>query len=86
MMRLPWTMLLVGFLLPGALRAEPRLEQFFAQNCVRCHGPEKQKGEVRLDKPVAALFADEELLEAIATVLEAGEMPPEKALAFGACS
>ena len=79
MMRLPWTMLLVGFLLSGTLCAEPRLEQFFAQNCVKCHGPEKQKGEVRFDKPFAALIADEELLETIATVLEAGEMPPEEA-------
>jgi hypothetical protein len=72
-------MLLVGLLLPGTLRAEPRLEQFFAQNCVKCHGPEKQKGKVRLDKPVGELFADEELLETIATVLESGEMPPEEA-------
>ena len=68
-----------GFLLPVALQAEPKLEQFFAQNCVKCHGPEKQKGKVRLDKPVGALFADEELLEIIAAVLEAGEMPPESA-------
>jgi len=73
-----WTAALVGFLLPGILHAEPKLEQFFAQNCVKCHGPEKQKGKVRLDKPVGALFADEELLETIATVLEAVEMPPEK--------
>ncbi|MDB4808277.1 DUF1587 domain-containing protein, partial [Verrucomicrobia bacterium] len=73
-----WTALLVGFLLPGILHAEPKLEQFFAQNCVKCHGPEKQKGKVRLDKPVGALFAEEELLETIATVLEVGEMPPEK--------
>ena len=39
--------------------------------------PEEQNGEVRLDKPVDALFADQELLESIATVVEAGEMPPE---------
>ena len=79
MMRLLWMILLVGFLLPATLHAQPSLEQFFTQNCVKCHGPEKQKGEVRLDKPVAALFADEELLETIATVLEAGEMHPEDA-------
>jgi hypothetical protein len=79
MMRLPWTILLVGFLLPGTLRAEPKLEQFFTQNCVKCHGPEKQNGEVRLDKPVGALLADAELLETIATVLETGEMPPKEA-------
>ncbi|MDE0577606.1 MAG: DUF1592 domain-containing protein, partial [Opitutales bacterium] len=68
----------MGFLLPGILPATPKLEQFFDQNCVKCHGPEKQKGKVRLDKPVGELFADEELLETIATVLEDGEMPPEK--------
>ena len=79
MMRLPCTIMLVGFLLPGTLRAEPKLEQFFAQNCVKCHGPEKQKGKVRLDRPVGALFADEEFLETLLAVLEAGEMPPEKA-------
>ena len=72
-------MLWVSFLLSVTLRAEPKLEQFFAQNCVKCHGPEKQKGKVRLDQPVDALFADEELLETLAAVLEAGEMPPEKA-------
>ena len=77
-MRRRWIAVLVGFLLPGILHAEPKLEQFFAQNCVKCHGPEKQKGKVRLDKPAGALFADEELLETIAAVLEAVEMPPEK--------
>lgn len=79
MMRLSWAVLLVGFLLPRTLSAEPKLERFFAQNCVKCHGPEKQNGEVRLDMPVGTLFADAELLETIATVLEAGEMPPEDA-------
>ena len=73
-----WTALLTGFLLPGILTADPKLEQFFAQNCVKCHGPDKQKGKVRLDKPASELFADEELLETIATMLEDGEMPPEK--------
>jgi hypothetical protein len=73
-----WSALLTGFLLSGILHADPKLEQFFAQNCVKCHGPEKQKGKVRLDKPVGALFADEELLATIATMLEDGEMPPEK--------
>jgi len=77
-MRRSWPALLTGFLLSGILHADPKLEKFLAQNCVKCHGPEKQKGKVRLDKPVGALFADEELLESIATVLEAREMPPEK--------
>lgn len=77
--KLFWTMLLVCFFLPATLRAETKLDQFFAQNCIKCHGPEKQSGEVRLDKPVDTLFSDAELLETIATVLESGEMPPEEA-------
>lgn len=78
MMGLTWTKLLAGFLLSGTLRADLQLENFFAQNCVKCHGPEKQKGKVRLDKPVGDLLADEDLLETIAKVIEEGEMPPEK--------
>ena len=70
---------MTGFLLSGILQANPRLEKIFAQNCVKCHGPEKQKGKVRLDKPINELFTDRGLLENIATVIEAGEMPPEKA-------
>ena len=79
MMLRPWAVLLAGFLLSGTLNAETTLEQFFAQNCVNCHGPEKQKGKVRFDKPVGDLLSDEELLETIAAVLEAGEMPPDEA-------
>ena len=77
-MRRPWAALLTGFLLSSILHADPKLEKFFAQNCVKCHGPEKQKGKVRLDKPAGSLFANEDLLETIAIVLEAGEMPPKK--------
>jgi hypothetical protein len=79
MRRFFWTALMAGFLLSGILQANPRLEKIFAQNCVKCHGPEKQKGKVRLDKPINELFADRGLLETIATVIEAGEMPPDEA-------
>ena len=78
-MQQPWAVLLAGLLLPGILLAEPQLEKFFAQNCVKCHGPEKQKGKVRLDKPADELFANAELLEKVASMLESGDMPPEKA-------
>ena len=77
MMRLSRAILLLSFLLPVILCAEPKLERFFAQNCVKCHGTEQQKGKVRLDTPAGKLFADEELLETDAAVLEAGEMPKE---------
>ena len=69
----------VGLLLSGTLRADTKLQQFFAQNCTRCHGPNEPQGDVRLDKPVETLLSDHELLETIATLIEAGEMPPEDA-------
>ena len=74
----PWGILLIGVLFSGSLHADEKLEHFFAKNCVNCHGPEKQKGNVRLDKPVGDLLTDQELIETIATVLEADEMPPEE--------
>ena len=78
MMRLQLTML-VFVSLSGTLFAETTLQEFFTQNCVKCHGPEEQNGNVRLDQPVDALLADHDLLETIAGLIEAGEMPPEDA-------
>jgi hypothetical protein len=45
---------------PRAARAEPafykaRVEPIFDRHCVVCHGPEKQKAELRLDSFAAAL-------------------------------
>ena len=79
MMRPLWIVLLLGMFLNANVRAEPVLEQFFAQNCIECHGSQEQNGEVRLDMPLSTFIDDEDLLETIANVLEAGEMPPEEA-------
>lgn len=76
-MRLPWTMLVVGLLVPATVDAQGKPEPFFAKHCVLCHGPDKQNGGVRLDRPIKSLFADGDLMETIATLLETGEMPPE---------
>ena len=46
---------------------------FFNQHCTKCHGAEKQKGDLRLD----ALPTDPETWLEIADRLEFGEMPPE---------
>ena len=67
------------FFASGILQADPKLEKIFAQNCVKCHGPQKQKGKLRLDRPLGEIFSDRKLLENIATVIEAKEMPPEEA-------
>lgn len=31
------------------------IEPIFQQNCIKCHGPEKQKGDLRLDSKAAAM-------------------------------
>ena len=76
-MRGTWLTVLLVCALCGGARAEPALETFFTKHCVECHGPEKQKGKVRLDLGVDALFADADLPETLVSVLEANEMPPE---------
>ena len=78
-MRGSWITVLLVCALSGGVRAEPALETFFTKHCVECHGAAKQKGKVRLDLGVDALFADADLPETVVSVLEAGEMPPEKA-------
>lgn len=72
-------MLLMSLLFSEAAFAETKLEQFFVQHCVGCHGAEEPQSGVRLDKPVDRLLANGDLLETIATLIEAGDMPPEEA-------
>jgi hypothetical protein len=79
MMRRGWISILLVCALQGGVHAEPLLEAFFTQHCVECHGPEKQKGKVRLDRPIDELFAEAQLPETVVSVLEGGEMPPEDA-------
>ncbi|MFP6587097.1 MAG: c-type cytochrome domain-containing protein, partial [Pirellulaceae bacterium] len=76
MMRWRWIATLLVFVSYGSLLAQSPLEQFFTQHCVKCHGPKKQMGKVRLDRSLDAIFSDAELLETVVSVLEAGEMPP----------
>ena len=79
MMRWRWIATLLVFVSYSSLLAQSPLEQFFTQHCVKCHGPKKQMGKVRLDRSLDAIFSDTELLETVVSVLEAGEMPPETA-------
>lgn len=48
-------------------------EAFFKQHCVKCHGAEKQKGDLRLDR----VPTDPKIWYEIADRMELGEMPPE---------
>ena len=57
-----------------------KVKPFIRQHCVECHGPDKQKGEIRLDILKHDL-SDPEVLEIWQGVLDQlnlGEMPPQK--------
>ncbi|MFP6905017.1 MAG: DUF1592 domain-containing protein, partial [Verrucomicrobiota bacterium] len=72
--------LVLGF--QGLQAAEPlaALAPFFKQHCHECHGPKKQKGEIRLDTLGKDLAKHEtlEVWQAVLDQLNLGEMPPKK--------
>jgi mono/diheme cytochrome c family protein len=53
----------------------PVLEEF----CFRCHGPDKQKGEIQLDtmNPDMLGGGDADLWDLVLDILQGGEMPPK---------
>jgi len=61
---------------------EETLRPFFTDHCIKCHGPDIQKGKLRLDNlaspAVAATKEDRALWLKIAEAVETGDMPPEK--------
>jgi mono/diheme cytochrome c family protein len=66
--------------LPFSAVAAPPVEGFLEKHCVRCHGPEKEKGDLRIDK-LSRDFKKggdthhwAELLEQV----NSGEMPPKE--------
>jgi len=66
--------------LAGAVRGAEPFESFLEKHCVRCHGPEKEKGDFRIDQLSRdfKLGADSHhWAEAIENV-NSGEMPPKK--------
>ncbi|MDG1895225.1 MAG: DUF1587 domain-containing protein [Fuerstiella sp.] len=65
--------LLLPRLLAAATEPDP---QFFRQYCIKCHGSEKQQGEIRLDRIDEPFFSNTVRLTALVSVLDAGEMPP----------
>ena len=53
----------------------PVLEEF----CFRCHGPDKQKGEIRFDTMSPDLLGggDADTWDLVLDILQTGEMPPK---------
>ncbi len=66
--------------LAGAVRAAAPYDAFLEKHCIRCHGPEKSKGDLRIDqlsrdfKVGADAHHWAEMIEQVNT----GEMPPKK--------
>ncbi len=70
-----------GFAAEAEPAAQPSAElaAFLQENCLRCHGPREQEGDLRFDG-LAAPHADAEAAKTwarILEVLEAGDMPPK---------
>jgi mono/diheme cytochrome c family protein len=66
--------------LAGAVRGAEPFEAFLEKHCIKCHGPEKEKGDLRIDQLSRdfKLGADSHhWAEAIENV-NSGEMPPKK--------
>ncbi|MDF1751787.1 MAG: DUF1592 domain-containing protein [Verrucomicrobiales bacterium] len=62
----------------GAAEPEP-FEPFLEKHCVRCHGPEKEKGDVRVDTLSRDFKSgiDSHLWAEVVERINSGEMPPE---------
>lgn len=63
-----------------AAQLETELPHFLDQYCVKCHGPEKQKGDRRFDQLKLPIEDTVTLiqLQDILDILNLGEMPPEE--------
>jgi len=73
-------LLTVSLVLPGTVRGEDPFEVFLEKHCVRCHGPEKEKGDLhfdRLSREFKLGTDSHHWAEAIENV-NSGEMPPKK--------
>jgi len=59
--------------------AEP-FEAFLEEHCIRCHGPDKEKGDLRIDRLSRdfKLGADTHHWAEVIEQVNSGEMPPEK--------
>ena len=74
-------LLFMGFIFPlHGISAQEPFESFLEKHCNRCHGPEKVKGELRIDK-LSRDFkssADSHRWAEVIERVNAGDMPPKK--------
>jgi mono/diheme cytochrome c family protein len=77
----PRTSLVVTFLLTAAaVRAAEPFDAFLEAHCLRCHGPEKEKGDLRIDQLSRdfKVGADTHHWAEMIEQVNSGEMPPKK--------
>ena len=70
----------VGLAFAGVVQATTPIEGFLTTHCVNCHGPEKQKGDLRIDRLSRnfRLGEDSHLWAELIEKVNSGEMPPKK--------
>ena len=66
--------------LTGAIRAAEPFDAFLETHCIKCHGPEKEKGDLRIDQLSRdfKLGADTHHWAEMMEQVNSGEMPPKK--------
>src|SRR6266568_1416877 len=66
--------------LAGAVRAAEPFDAFLEKHCIRCHGPEKEKGDLRIDQLSRdfKLGADAHRWADMIDQINSGDMPPKK--------
>jgi mono/diheme cytochrome c family protein len=72
--------LVAGLGLAGAVRAAAPFDAFLENHCIRCHGPEKSKGDLRIDRLSRdfKLGVDGQQWADVIEQVNSGEMPPKK--------
>jgi mono/diheme cytochrome c family protein len=75
-----FALLTLSLSLTGPVSAAEPYEAFLQKHCVRCHGPEKEKGDLRFDKLSRdfKLGADTHHWAEAMENVNSGEMPPKK--------
>ena len=65
---------------PSAASLDTRHRELLGEHCLRCHGPEKQKGKFRVDDlPLAVTDLETaERWQKVLNQMNSGEMPPEE--------
>ena len=72
-------LIIATFAFAGALHGAEPFEAFLEKHCIKCHGPEKEKGDLRIDRLSRdfKVGADTHHWAEVIENVNSGEMPPE---------